>query len=119
MPTGERKSFASPDEVRSFEKGKAELLKFGDRIVGRYTFQPGWRWSLHVKPIVQTDLCEVPHFGYVVAGRLHNRQADGTELEAGPGDVVLIPPGHDGWVVGDEPTVLIDWTGATGYAKGR
>ena len=96
-----KKSFGSPDEVRLMaDKGRVELVKVGDGVVGKATFEPGWRWSDHVKPIAGTDSCQAAHFGYVVSGRQMVRMDDGTELEFGAGDVVAIPPGHDGWVVG-------------------
>ena len=114
----EQKSFDNPDEVREFPNGRAEILKIGGGEVGRYTFQPGWRWSNDVKPIAGTDSCEVPHFQYHVSGRLAARMDDGTEFVAGPGEVTSLPPGHDGWVLGDEPVVIIDWYGASSYAKG-
>jgi Cupin domain len=85
--------------------------------VGRATFQPGWKWSNDVKPIAGTELCQAPHFFYQISGRLRTKMADGQEYESGPGDVAVIPPGHDGWVVGDEPVVIVDWSGATNYAK--
>ena len=115
----EQRKFGRPDEIRSFEKGQLELLKMEGGIVGRLTLQPGWRWSLHVKPLAKTDWCEAPHFQYHVSGRLHIRMSDGTEFEAGPGDVTCLPSGHDAWVVGMEPVVLIDWYGATHYAEQR
>ena len=114
----EQKSFDNPDEVREFPNGRAEILKIGGGEVGRYTFQPGWRWSNDVKPIAGTDSCEVPHFQYHVSGRLAARMDDGTEVVAGPGEITSLPPGHDGWVLGDEPVVIIDWYGASNYAKG-
>ncbi|MCX5758746.1 MAG: cupin domain-containing protein [Candidatus Hydrogenedentes bacterium] len=113
----ELKSFASPDEVRTFEKGKLELLNMGRGVVGRVTLEPGWRWSRHVKPIAGTELCEAPHFQYHVSGRIHVVMRDGTELEAGPGEVTTLAAGHDAWVVGDEPVVLVDWAGAVDYAR--
>jgi quercetin dioxygenase-like cupin family protein len=114
----ERKSFEEPDEVREFPKGRAQILHIGDGQVGRYEFQPGWRWSNDVKPIAGTHSCEVPHFQYHVSGRLAVRMNDGTEIVAEPGDITSLPAGHDGWVVGDEPAVVIDWYGASSYAKG-
>jgi len=113
----EQKSFGTPDETRSFEHGKVDLLSIGDSEIGRLTLQPGWRWSDHVKPIAGTDLCEAPHFQYHVSGRLHVLMADGAEFEARAGDVTALPQGHDAWVVGDEPVVLVDWWGASNYAK--
>ena len=117
MNTKEFKDFRAPDEVRTFEKGRMEIVNIGGGAVGRLTLQPGWRWSTHVKPLVGTKWCEAPHFQYHIAGRLHIRRADGTEFEAGPGDVTRLPAGHDAWVVGDEPVVVVDWAGATSYAK--
>ena len=117
MTRPELKHFETPDEVRTFEKGRVELVKINGGTVGRLTLEPGWRWSKHVKQIAGTDLCEAPHFQYQVSGRLHGKMADGTEFESGAGDVVALPAGHDGWVVGDETVVLIDWNGATNYAK--
>ncbi len=113
----QRKSLKTPDETRTFEKGRLELINIGGGTVGRLTLQPGWRWSKHVKPIAKTEWCEAPHFQYHLSGRLGVLMADGTEVEFGPGEVSFLPPGHDGYVVGDEPVVLIDWAGATNYAK--
>jgi hypothetical protein len=117
MAKSEHKAFKSPDEVRTFEKGKLELLNIGGGVVGRLTLEPGWRWSKHVKPMAKTDWCEAPHFQYHASGRIHIVMSDGTEFEAGPGDVTALPSGHDAWVVGNEPVVLIDWSGASKYAK--
>ena len=117
MAKAEHKKFGSPDETRSFEKGKVELLNIGGGVVGKLTLEPGWRWSKHVKPIAKTDWCEAPHFQYQVSGRLHVLMADGTEFETGPGEVTSLPSGHDAWVVGDQPVVLVDWYGATNYAR--
>lgn len=113
----EQKNFSNPDETRSFEHGVVDLLSIGDSEIGRLTLQPGWRWSEHVKPIAGTDLCEAPHFQYHVQGVLRVRMADGTEFDAHPGDVTALPHGHDAWVVGDEPAVVVDWWGASNYAK--
>ena len=107
----------APDDVRTFEKGRLELVNIGGGVVGRLTLEPGWRWSEHVKPLAKTDWCEAPHFQYHAAGRLHIVMADGSELDAGPGDVTALPSGHDAWVVGDEPAVMIDWCGASHYAE--
>jgi len=117
MAKAERKNWNSPDEVRTFEKGKLELLKMGGGVVGRLTLEPGWKWSQHVKPIAKTQWCEAPHFQYQVSGRIHIQMADGTEFDVGPGEVVALPSGHDAWVVGNEPVVAIDWSGASNYAK--
>ena len=114
----ETKNVKTPDETRRFERGQIELLNIGGGSVGRATFHPGWRWSEHVKPIAKTESCEAPHFMYQISGRMHVKMTDGQEFEVGPGDVALIPSGHDAWVVGDEAVVAIDWQGATNYAKG-
>ena len=113
----EHKTFATPDEVREFPRGKADILNIGGGSVGRLVFQPGWRWSQDVKSIAKTHSCEAPHFQYHVSGRLAIKMDDGTELIAGPGDVTALPSGHDAWVVGDEPVVVIDWYGASNYGK--
>ncbi|HEY0402771.1 MAG TPA: cupin domain-containing protein [Blastococcus sp.] len=115
--TTEHRSYAQPDETREFPHGRAEILKVGDSEVGRLSLEPGWRWSNDVKPIAGTDLCEAPHMQYHVSGRLHVKMADGTEFEAGPGDITSLPQGHDAWVVGDEPVVVVDWYGASNYAR--
>ncbi len=112
------KKLSNPDETRVFERGKIEVVQIGGGTVGRATFEPGWRWSQHVKPIAGTELCQAPHFLYQISGRMHVAMADGREFESGPGEVAVIPPGHDAWVVGNEPVVVIDWGGATQYAKG-
>lgn len=109
--------FTNPDELRTFEKGQLEILHTPGGDIGRMSLQPGWRWSEHIRPIAGTDLCESAHFGYQIAGHLHIQMADGTSVDAGPGQVGFIPPGHDAWVAGDEDVVLIDWMGASGYAR--
>jgi hypothetical protein len=120
MTTGiaaEKKTLSQPDEVRTFDKGRLELVDIGGGTVGRLTLEPGWKWSLHVKPVAGTELSEAPHFQYHASGVLHVLMADGTEFDAYPGDITALPSGHDAWVVGDEPVVLIDWNGASTYAK--
>jgi mannose-6-phosphate isomerase-like protein (cupin superfamily) len=109
----QRKSLDQPDETRTFENGKAEVVTLGDFSASRLVFEPGWRWSENVKPIAGTDSCQVFHTGYHVSGRLHVRMDDGTEEEVGPGDAYVIPPGHDAWVVGEEPVVSVDMSRAT------
>ena len=113
----EVKSTNIPDETRTFEKGELELVKIGEATVGRAVLQPGWRWSTHVKPIAKTKSCEAPHFQYHVSGTLHVLMDDGTEKDLKAGDVALVPPGHDGWVVGNEPVVMVDFQGMVDYAK--
>jgi len=117
MPDAEHKNLSSADETRSFERGKVELINIAGGTVGRLTLEPGWRWSQHVKPIAGTQWCEAPHFQYQVTGRLHVQMEDGTEFELVAGDVSVLPKGHDAWVIGDEPVVLVDWYGASNYAK--
>jgi quercetin dioxygenase-like cupin family protein len=114
----EHKNLSSPDETRAFPHGRAEVISIGGGTVGRLTLEPGWRWSQHVKPIAGTEWCEAPHFQYQVSGRLHVVMQDGTEFDLGPGDVSVLPSGHDAWVIGQEPVVLVDWHGASHYAKG-
>ena len=113
----EVKSLNSPGETRNFEKGRLELVKVGGAIVGRAVFQPGWRWSESVKPIVKTKSCEAPHFQYHVSGTLRVRMDDGTEKDLKAGDVSLLPTGHDAWVVGNEPVVVVDFQGRVDYAQ--
>jgi quercetin dioxygenase-like cupin family protein len=118
MAKAESKNVSKPDETRKFEHGQMELVNIGGGQVGKATFHKGWKWSEHVKPIAKTDWCQAPHFMYQISGRMHVKMEDGSEFEMGPGDVALIPSGHDAWVVGDESVVAIDWQGATNYAKG-
>ncbi len=118
MAGAEHKSFKSADETRTFERGKADLVSIGGGMVGRLTLEPGWRWSQHVKPMAGTEWCEAPHYQYHVSGRLRIKMQDGTEFEAGPGDLTALPSGHDAWVVGDEPVVVVDFHGASNYARG-
>jgi hypothetical protein len=113
----EHKSFGKPEEVRTFPNGRAEILKVGGAELGRLVFQPGWKWSKDLKSIANTKSCEAPHFQYHVSGKLGIRMDDGTEFVAGPGDVTSLPSGHDAWVVGNEPVVVVDWFGASRYAK--
>jgi hypothetical protein len=106
---GEAKNLSSPEETRSFSNGQMEIVKVGGLQVGRATFNPGWKWSNDVKPIAGTELCEFDHSGYVVSGQMKIVFKDGSELNLGPGDAVSIPAGHDGWVVGSEPLVMVDF----------
>jgi len=108
---------SSPDETRTFEKGKIELVNLGDVTIGRAVLEPGWSWEKCVKPIAKTDSCQAPHTQYIVSGRMKVAMDDGAEEEFGPGDAAVIPPGHNAWVVGNEPVVGIDFTGLKEYAK--
>ncbi|MET8753391.1 cupin domain-containing protein [Streptomyces sp. NPDC004667] len=114
-----RRSFDSADETRSFEggKGRMDLLQTADGPVGRAVCEPGWKWSEHVKPLAGTDSCEAAHTGYVVSGRIQVVMDDGESSEFGTGDFLQIAPGHDAWVLGDEPCVVLDWTGYGNFAK--
>ncbi len=113
----EVRRFDSPDETRAFEKGRLDLVKIGGITVGRASYEPGWKWSEHVKPIAGTESCEVEHVGLVLAGRAKVAMKDGTEFEIDPGDLFAIPAGHDSWVVGDEPYVSIHLLGSDKYAQ--
>jgi hypothetical protein len=115
--TMQKKNLSTADEVRKFPKGLLELVTLGGVTFGRGTFEPGWRWSTSVKPLAKTHSCEAPHLQYHISGRLSVRMDDGSEAEFGPGDVSLLPPGHDAWVVGNEPVVVIDISGMVNYAK--
>jgi class 3 adenylate cyclase len=111
-----RKLPDSPDEVRDTGLGHVELWRLGDVVIGKTVFQPGWRWSKDVKPIVGTDWCQDHHFGITISGQLHILMEDGAELESGPGAVWETPPGHDAWVIGDEPWVAYNFAGIRDYA---
>jgi signal transduction histidine kinase/quercetin dioxygenase-like cupin family protein len=108
-----KKSFASPDEARSFDKGFVEVVTLGDASVARFSFAPGWSWSAHVKPLAGTEACQARHLGVVVSGQVHVSHLDGTEIDLQPGDAYLIEPGHSGYVVGDEPVVQYELEPAT------
>jgi hypothetical protein len=111
------KNFAEPDEIREFPKGRLELIKIGGATIGRAVFEPGWRWATSVQPLAKTKSCEAPHFQYHLSGLLKVRMDDGSEFECKAGDVSLLPSGHDAWVVGNEPAVVIDFQGMIDYAK--
>ena len=114
----EKQSIETPHERRPFKAhGHMDVVTLGDFTLGRGVFEPGWRWSNDVKPIAGTESCQAAHTGYVISGRMHVVMDDGTEGEAGPGDAVVISPGHDAWIVGDEPCVMLDWSGSANYAK--
>jgi hypothetical protein len=106
----------NPDERRKFTNGKVELANLGDAAIGRITLEPGWKWSKDVKPIANTNSCQLPHTQYVISGRLRVKMDDGTEQECGPGEALYVPPGHDAWVIGNEPFVAVDFTGMKEYA---
>ncbi len=113
-----RKNFDSSDETRPFEddKGRLDLLTTDRGPVGRAVFEPGWQWTKHVRPIAGTDSCQAAHVGYVVNGRMKIVMDDGEDIEVGPGDFISVAPGHDAWVLGDEPCVFLDWVGFGDYA---
>jgi quercetin dioxygenase-like cupin family protein len=115
----EIRRFDDPAETRAFEKGTFALLAIGGMSIGKASYEPGWRWSEHVGAPIGADLCEVEHVGMVLSGRAMVKMADGTELIMEPGDVFAIPPGHDSWVVGDEPYVSLHLLGASDYAAGH
>jgi len=106
--TLDAKNLSTPDEKRSFEHGELALVHLDGATIGRATFRPGWRWSTDIRPAVGTDSCQVAHTGLILSGRLGVRMDDGREVEFGPGDAHVVGPGHDAWVVGDEPCVAID-----------
>jgi hypothetical protein len=104
-----KKSLRTPDEVREVPNGRVEIVNLPGVDFARAVFEPGWRWSTSVKPIAGTDSCEFPHAGYIVQGQLHIQMDDGAEVDVSEGDVVVIRPGHDAWVVGDESCVMYDF----------
>jgi len=113
----EVRNLRSPDETRTFPNGKMDLAHVGDVTIGLGEFQPGWRWSESVKPIVGGDSCQQHHAGYLIAGRMRFLMDDGTQAEIGPGDAFVIPPGHDAWTVGDETCLFLDCQGMRTYAQ--
>lgn len=115
----QKKRFDTSTDVRPFEAntGQLRVIDLDGPSVGLATFEPGWRWSEHVKPIAGTASCMAPHAGYVMRGQMTVRMDDGSEMTLNAGDVVSIEPGHDAWVVGDEPCVMLDWQGYADYAK--
>jgi hypothetical protein len=111
--------FDSPDETRTPDKSRIELVRIGGTTAGRFTFQPGWRWSACIKPLVGTESCQNRHVGVVASGRIVIKHDDGTELELASGDTYLIEPGHDAWVVGDEPFVGYEFESQSAEAYAR
>ena len=113
----ETRDFSAPDETRTPYKTTVEIVNLSGGQIGRYTFQPGWRWSQCIKPVAGTDSCQVDHIGVVLSGRFHVVHDDGTETDVHAGDVYRIAPGHDAWVVGDEPAVNVEFQGAAHFAQ--
>jgi class 3 adenylate cyclase len=113
----QRKDLTKPDEVRAFPHGRVEIYEMDDVVVGRTVFEPGWRWSKDVRPIAGTDQCMYHHMGYVISGLLRVLMPDGVEMDIGPNHAFEIPPGHDAWVVGDEPWVTVDFAGMRSFAR--
>ena len=113
----QRRRFSEPADVRRFPHGQVDVVELDDVVVGRMTYQPGWRWSVDVKPIAGTEQCQYHHLGVTLDGRLRVQMPDGPELEIGPGDVFEIPPGHDAWVVGDSPWVSVDFEAMRTYGR--
>jgi hypothetical protein len=113
----ERKDFNAPDEVRTFARGRLEYISLRGTVLGRLVLEPGWRWSDSIGRLVDTAWCDAPHFQYHAAGRIRIVSADGEEFEAGPGEVTSLPPGHDAYVVGDDPVVIVDFFAATGEGR--
>ena len=104
----ERKNLGEADEVRTFTRGRMEIVNLPGFVLGRAIFEPGWRWSTDVKPFAKTESCQIAHASLILSGRMRVRLDDGTEMDLAAGDAHVVPPGHDAWVVGDEPLVSID-----------
>ena len=114
----EIKNVGTPEETRPFtDRGQTAVVSVGGHPVLYGTFEPGWRWSEHVKPIAGTDSCQAPHLLYCLSGRMRVEMISGEKGEIGPGDVATIEPGHDAWVVGSEPCVAVDFGGYAQYAQ--
>jgi class 3 adenylate cyclase len=113
----QRRRFTESTDVRETPRGRVEIVELDDRVVAKITWQPGWRWSVDVKPIAGTQYCQSHHVGITLSGHMRLQMADGVELALGPGDIFEIPPGHDAWVVGDEPYVTVDFEAMRGFAK--
>ena len=108
MQSLQKKRFSKPDKTISRPKSRFDTIEMGGISVVRTTYKPGWQWSKDIKPVAKTEWCEKHHFLYCLEGRMRMRMRDGSELELGPGDVVDIPPGHDGWVIGNKPAIVLD-----------
>ena len=114
----EKKDFGSPDETREFEKLRMSVVQLGGRAVSLGTYEPGWRWSEHIGKVIGGDACQVRHEAYVLKGRMHIALKDGSEMDIKAGEVGIVPPGHDAWVVGDEAVELLDFGGGMSeYAR--
>lgn len=111
--TSQKKSFNAPDETRTPPNTRMEVVNFGDMSIIRMTCEPGWKWSEHIKPIAGTESCQGTHFSYVISGHFRTVMNDGTIDDLGPGDIAITPPGHDAWVIGDEPCVILDFQEAS------
>jgi class 3 adenylate cyclase len=112
MPRLQAKSFAAPDQVRTFPNGRGDVVTLGESVVGRATYEPGWRWTTAMPAIAGTPTCQLHHLGYSISGRMRVVMNDGQSLDIEPGSVYEIPPGHDAWVNGDEAWVTVEWTSA-------
>jgi quercetin dioxygenase-like cupin family protein len=115
----QKKSLDSPDEIISSEKEKIELVNLDGFSLARVTLEPGWSWEKYVKPIEKTDSCKVAHTSLILSGRVRSIMEDGTVIDGRPGDVAIVPPGHNTLVIGDEPCIIIDFSGIEEYIKGR
>jgi hypothetical protein len=112
------KRFEHPDETREFERGKFEIVRLGGLTLGRATYQPGWKWSEHVRPLAGTELCEIEHVGLVISGRAVAVMSGGRVIDLMPGTLFYIPPSpHDSWVIGNDPYVSLHFLGADYYTK--
>jgi len=111
------KNLSKPDETRVLPKTNIEVVEISGFTVMRATFQPGWKWSEHVKPTAGTNSCMAPHANYIISGRMMVEMDNGTQKEMGPGDFAVIPPGHNAWVLGNEPCVAIDFNAGNVYGK--
>ena len=112
MPRLQYKTFATPDEVRAFPNGRAEVVRLDESVVGRALYEPGWRWSTAMPAIAGTVRCQLHHLGYSISGTMHVEMDDGQAIDIPPASVYEIPPGHDAWVIGDDPWVTVEWTSA-------
>lgn len=111
------KSHNSPDEKRRPDKSEIDIVSVGDYTIGRLSFEPGWRWSECIKPVVNTDSCQNSHVGFCVSGKLTVETTDGGRIDIAAGDSYTIPPGHDAWVEGGDPFVGVEFLSAAAYAK--